>query len=170
MTSEGKIDVSKSTDKNIQPRAGWAVSPFEEMERMFDGVFGRSWPRGFMRPHEIDWGDTVAPFEGRSPKVDVINRDKEIVVKAELPGVNKENLEVSLSDTTLTLRATSKYEDTEEKGEYYRRELSQGEFVRTLKLPAEVDGAKAKASFKDGILELIAPKVVAAKRHNVKVD
>lgn len=170
MTTEEKINVSKSADKNIQPRASRALSPFEEMERMFDGIFGRSWPRGFMRPIEIDWGDTAAPFEGRNPKVDVINRDKEVVVKAELPGVKKDDLDVSLSDNTLTLRATSKHEETEEKGEYFRREMSRGEFVRTLTLPAEVDGAKAKASFKDGILELTAPKVVAAKRHSVKVE
>lgn len=153
MTSEEKIDVNKSADKNVQPRASRALSPFEEMERMFDGIFGRSWPRGFMRPFEIDWADTAVPFEGRSPKVDVINRDKEVVVKAELPGIKKDDLDVSLSENTLTLRAISKHEETEEKGEYFRREMSRGEFVRTLALPAEVDGAKAKASFINPVIK-----------------
>ncbi len=170
MIKEDKKDVAKSAEKNVQPRASRALSPFEEMERMFDGFFNRSWPRNFMRPFEMDWGEMPAPFEGRAPKVDVINRDKEVVVKAELPGVKKEDLEISLSDNTVTLRASTKHEENEEKGEYHRRELSRGEFVRTLTLPAEVDGAKAKASFNDGILELTVPKVVAAKRHSVKVD
>lgn len=98
----------------------------------------------------IDWGGMPEPFEGRTPKVDVINRDKEVLVKAELPGVKKEDVDVQVADNSVTIQATTKHEEVEEKGEYHRRELSSGEFVRTLPLPAEVDDNKAKASFYGG--------------------
>ena len=111
-----------------------------------------------------------SPFEGRSPKVDVIDRDKEIVVKAELPGLKKDDLEVGIIDNRFTIKASTKHEEETEEGEYHRRELSTGSFVRTLILPADVDGAKAKALFKDGMLELTMPKQEQAKRHNVKIE
>lgn len=162
-------DVTKSRSQELQ--RGGALSPFEEMERMFQSLWGQPWwPRRMMRPFEGEFGNLPAPFEGRTPKVDVIERDKEVLVKAELPGVKKEDLDVSVSDTSVTIRASTRHEEKKEEGEYYRREMSRGEFVRTLGLPAEVDGAKAKASFKDGILELTVPKVVESRRHKVSVS
>lgn len=170
MTKQEKKGVSKTTDKDVQVHRGHALSPFDEMEHMFDNFFGRSWPGSFMRPMKIDWGGMPEPFEGRTPKVDVINRDKEVLVKAELPGVKKEDVDVQVTDNTVTIKASTKHEEVEEKGEYHRREMSSGEFQRTLPLPAEVDGNKAKASFKDGVLELTLPKLVAAKRHSVNIE
>ena len=66
--------------------------------------------------------------------------------------------------------ARTSAEKKEEKGDYYRREMSKGEFSRTVGLPAEVDGAKAKASFKDGLLELTLPKVKKTTKHKIKVE
>ena len=77
-------------------------------------------------------------------------------------------MEVSLTDKTITIRATTRNETNEENGEYHRREISTGEVSRTLPLPAEVDGQKASAEFKDGILEIVLPKVAKSKR--VQVD
>lgn len=170
MAKSEKREVAKPEGQALQTRASRALSPFEEMERMFDTFFGQPWPRRFMRPFEVDWGKLPAPFEGQTPKVDVIDRDKEVVIKAELPGVKKEDLDISVSNDSVTIRASTKHEEKEEEGEYYRREMSRGEFVRTLTLPAEVDGSKAKAEFKDGVLELTAPKVVASKRHKVSIS
>src|SRR5919201_1797946 len=96
-------------------------------------------------------GGGLVPFEGRMPQVDMFDRETEIVIRVALPGVAKEDLEVSMTDETVTIRASTRREAKEEKGEYYRRELSQGEFQRTLRLPAAVKGAEAKATFKDGI-------------------
>jgi HSP20 family protein len=169
MAKTEKKEVTKTAEGKVQPRGSDVLSPFDEMDRMFDRFFGRSWPRSFLRPLEADWS-VPAPFEGRTPKVDVIERDKEVVVKAELPGVQKENVEISVTDHSLTLRATTREEKTEEKGEYHRRELSRGEFVRSLTLPADVDGSKAKATYKDGVLELVVPKIEVSKRHSVKID
>ncbi len=144
-------------------------SPFEEMDRLFESFFPRSW----LRPMRWEWpamGELTAPFEGRLPKVDVVDRDSDILVRAELPGVDKKDLDISITDNTVTIHATTSSEREEEKGEYYRREISRGTFSRTVALPAEVNADGAKASFKDGILELTVPKVEKAKRRRIEVQ
>jgi HSP20 family protein len=110
------------------------------------------------------------PLQGNMPNMDVIDRDDEIVVQAELPGVNKEDLDISLSETAITVKGTTHREEKEEKGDFYRREMSRGSFTRTVSLPGKVDGTKAKASFKDGVLEVTLPKLEGAKRHTIKVE
>ncbi len=170
-----KQDVSVSKEdkqmKRVTPRG--ALSPFEEMEREMEHRFRRFGHHGWMQPFRWGgpfWSDMAAPFEGKVPSVDVIERDEEILVRAELPGVDKKDLEVSLSDNTLTIKGSTKTEEKEEKGDYYRREVSTGSFSRTVRLPAEVDGDKVQSSFKDGLLELTLPKVKKAKRHTIKVE
>lgn len=146
-----------------------SLSPFEEMDRLFESVFPRSW----LRPLRWEWpalGELATPFEGRLPKVDVVDRDNDILVRAELPGVDKKDLDISITDNTVTIHAVTSRESEEEQGEYYRREISRGSFSRTLALPAEVDADGAKASFKDGILELTVPKVAKAKRRRIEVQ
>ena len=163
--------MNKETEKGkkgLQRRAAGMMNPFEDMERWFDDFFPRRW----MRPRwEFpSFPEFESSFEGRYPKVDVINRDSEVVVRAELPGVSKENLDVSMADNKLTIRATTHSEQKEEKEEYYRREMSRGEFQRTLIIPDDVDAEKIQASFKDGILELTMPKLKSAERRSIKVD
>jgi HSP20 family protein len=145
---------STKEEKALAPRGGGLVA-FEEMDRWFDEV-ARRW---------------LSPFEGRMPQVDMFDRETEIVIRAALPGVAKEDLELSMTDDeTVTIRASTRREAKEGKGEYYRRELSQGEFQRTLRLPVAVKGVEAKATFKDGILELVLPKVEQAKSKKIKVE
>jgi len=172
MAKQGKDkgEISSSTKGGgLQQRQRRAMSPFDEMDRMFEGFF----PRGWMRPMRMDWPEwstLQAPFEGRTPKVDVVERDNEVVVRAELPGVDKDNLDVSVTDDSVTIKATTQQESEEEKDDYHRREISQGSFSRTVALPASVQSDQAKASFKNGMLELTLPKAVPAKRHNIKVE
>ncbi|HKK13588.1 MAG TPA: Hsp20/alpha crystallin family protein, partial [Gammaproteobacteria bacterium] len=101
---------------------------------------------------------------------DVIDRDNDILVRAEIPGVAKEDLDLSLNDRTVTLRGTVRREQKKEEGDYYFAETSQGEFSRTVALPAEVDGSKAKASYRDGVVELTLPKAETAKRHRIPIE
>ncbi len=166
------VPVSKEKREMQKSHRGRRLSPFDEMEREMDRWFGR-FGHGWMRPFHWGrpfWSDLEAPFEGMVPSVDVIDRDEEVVVRVELPGVDKKNLEVSLSDDSLTIKGSTKTEQEEEKGDYYHREVSSGSFSRTVRLPAEVDGEKVKSSFKDGILELTLPKVKKAKRQTIKVE
>jgi HSP20 family protein len=112
----------------------------------------------------------MLPFEGKMPAVDVSDLDDEVVVRAELPGVEKKDVDVSMSDNTVTIKGSTKREEKEEKGDYYRCETTCGAFTRTVALPAEVDGSKAKAKFKDGLLELTLPKMEKSKRRSIEVD
>lgn len=147
---------------------GRAPSPFEEMDRFFEGVF----PRGWMRPFRWSmpaWSD-MAQLEGKIPQVDVIDRAGDIMVKAAVPGVEKKDLDISVTDHTVTIKGTTSHESKEEKGDYYRSEISRGSFSRTVALPGEVDADKARAVFKDGMLELTLPKRASSKRHSVKVE
>lgn len=134
----------------------------EEMERMMESINPRNW---FRHSH----GD-FPMFSESLPQVDVIDREDEVVVKASVPGIKKEDLEVSLTDHTVTIRGCTKSEEKEEEGEYYRHEISCGAFLRTVTLPAAVDDSNVKASFKNGILEICAPKVESSKRHSIKID
>ncbi len=146
-----------------------ALSPFEEMDRLMESLFPRQWLRPF-RWEMPTWSELGAPLEIRSPRVDIIDRDNEIVVKAEIPGVNKEDLDVSMTESTVTIKGSSSHEEKEEKGNYYRCEISRGAFTRTVALPADVDADKAKAVFNDGILELTIPKVEKSKRKSITVE
>ncbi len=144
------------------------LSSFEDMERVFENLFPRSWLRG--SNSGLAFSEKLAtPFEGHMPKVDIIDRDDEIFVRAELPGVNKKDIDISMTDNTVTIKGESHKEEKEEKGNYYRCETSHGCYTRTLTLPAEVNSDKADAKFKDGVLELTLPKMERAKRRNIKV-
>lgn len=106
----------------------------------------------------------------RMPKVDVIDKDDAVVVRAEVSGVKKEDLEISLGDNTVTIRGCTRHEEKEQKGEYYRSEISRGEFSRTVALPCAVDSNRSSAKLEDGMLELTLPKLEKAKRHTIKVN
>jgi HSP20 family protein len=158
-----------STQSMQKAHASRVLGPLDEMDRLFDRMLASNWLHPLRREWPA-WAERMVPFEGKTPRVDIIDREAEVVIRAEVPGVKKEDLDVSLNDNTVTIRGTSKQEETEEKGEYCRREMSYGEFTRTLALPADVDRAKAKAIFKDGVLELTLPKAETAKRSSVRIE
>lgn len=167
-TNETEVKVTKSEAAPVAEKPRQALSPFEEMERYMEEVFPRSW----LRPMRWEWPDwsSLARFEMKTPKVDIIDRENEILVRADLPGVEKENLEVSMTDNTVTIKGETSKEVKEEKGDYYRRETMHGSFSRTVALPSDIDNTQAKASFKNGVLELTVPKVEKAKRRTVTVE
>ncbi len=147
--------------ENIVPLRPFGM--LDEMERMFETLAPHGWMRPFM------W-ERALLGEGQ-PQIDVIDRDDNILVRAAIPGVKKEDLEVSTTDHTVTIRGSTSHETKEEeKGEFYRHEIISGNFLRTITLPASVDESKAKAVFKDGLLELTLPKRESAKRHTIKIE
>ena len=152
--------IQKSDKENVVPFRPMSV--FEEMEHMFENFMPRGWLHPFKR-------EQVMMAEGM-PRVDVIERDDNIVVRAALPGVDKDDLNVSTTPQTVTIRGTTRKETKEEKGEYFRCEISTGSFLRTLTLPAPIDEDKVKAKFKDGMLELELPKLESAKRRSINIE
>ncbi len=167
-----KKDVTSGESRTKEGRKGThlaPLSPFDEMDRLFGGML----PRTRMRPFDWEWpswAEMTALAESKVPKMDIIERDNEVVVRAELAGVDKKDLDVSVTDNTVTVKGSTKEEHKEEKGDYFRSEIKQGSFSRTASLPCEVDGNKAKANFSDGILELVIPKLEGSRRHSVKVE
>lgn len=134
-----------------------ASSAFEPMERFMQAAF---MPLTWFRP----W--VAIPS---APKLDVIDRDSSVLVRAEVPGVRKNRLEVEASDISLTIKGEVEHEETHEDEHYRISETSRGAFVRTVHLPSEVDSTKARATFKDGIVEVTLPKLDRSRPHQLKL-
>jgi HSP20 family protein len=162
-------DKEKKATRREAPGGAGALTPFADMERLLEGMMPFGWMRRMRRGWPA-WEDIELPFEDRVPRVDVIEHDEAIVVHAELPGVTKDDLDVSLAGDRLTIKAKTRHESEETKGEYHRREISRGELTRTVRLPASVDADKAEAKFADGLLELTLPKTVPAQRQSIQLD
>jgi len=165
------MEKQTQTQPGIQvQKAAPAPTPslYEEMDRLFEEFLGDGWMRPWRLPRPAR--STGRSLESRVPRVDVIDRDGEVAVKAELPGVDKKDLNVSMTEDSVTIKGSSRREEKEERGDYYRCEISRGEFSRMVSLPAPVDAAKAKASFKDGVLELVIPKLEARTRRTVDIE
>lgn len=159
-----KKDIVK-TSKTDEPRG---LMSFDDLDRWFDDMLSRRWMSPFDAKF-LHFPSMDFPLGIEMPKVDVIETDAEVKVNAALPGVKKEDLDVTLSSQTITIKASTKKEEKEEKGEFYRREIRRGEFQRTVTLPAPVDTDKAKASFKDGMLEIVLPKLEKSKRKSIQI-
>ena len=138
--------------------------PEVDMDRMFEDFLGRR-----MLPFSPERWWPAAPMKITTPAVDLYEEKDDIVVKAELPGMEKDNIEVNLSDRRLTIKGEKKQEEEVKKEGYYRSERSYGSFVRTLELPREVQTDKVKAAFKNGILMIRLPKTEEANKKETKV-
>lgn len=137
-------------------RLGW----FDED---FDDIF-----EGFFRPMRVF---EEAPQRGLAPAVDVSENDNEYIVRAELPGVKKEDINVTLEDGVLAISGETKSETDEKKGgRVIRQERRSGKYMRSLRLGTQVDEHKTKAKYKDGVLELVLPKAESVKPKRIAVD
>lgn len=143
------------------------LSLLDEMERLFEPWQQRS---SWLRPFRNEWSELASGLELRVPNIDMVDYDDHILVKAELPGIDKKDVTITMTDRSLTLNGSSRQETKEEKGDYYCHEISKGSFSRTMIFPCLVDDGKAKAKFHDGILELNVPKVEKSTRHTIKID
>ncbi|WP_290649218.1 Hsp20/alpha crystallin family protein [Aquisalimonas sp.] len=143
------------------------MNPLEDVEQLFDRFFGG--PRRSMLAEFPLWDAVLASAPSRPPKVDVVDREKEILVRAELPGIERKDLDVSVNEHTVTVKGQSRRESEDEDSDYYRREIAQGSFTRTVALPGAVDADSASAKFSDGILELTLPKRKESHRRRVEV-
>jgi HSP20 family protein len=154
---------TKESTEGIPSRPAGSLLSFDEFDSFFDDFLSRRWPR------LLDW-NFPAGFDRGFPKIDILDHDNEIEVQAALPGIKKEDLDVTINNQTITIRTSTKEEKKEEeKGKYFRREITRGEFQRTVSLPDNVDDANAKASFKDGILTVTIPKTEKSKRKTIEI-
>lgn len=133
----------------------------EEMERYFEDLFGRPlWPAVWRRlPSETGW----------APAIEVFEKEDKFVVRAELPGMKEEDIDVSVVGNTLTIKGERKAESEVKEEDYYCCERSYGSFYRAITLPTNVDTEKIEASYGDGILEVNLPKAPEAKEKKVTI-
>jgi HSP20 family protein len=128
-----------------------------EMDRLFERFF-EGWP--FMASGgEGEW----------VPSVDVSEKAKEVIVRAEIPGIDPKDIDLSIQGNVLTIRGERKKEETEKGEDFHRVERSYGAFSRSIRLPAEVEVAKVKADYKEGVLRINLPKTKESEVKKIQV-
>ena len=129
----------------------------DRMNRLFDDA-GRGWR-----------ADEPAATTSWSPSVDIFETEGEIIVKAELPGLDRKDIVLHLENNVLTLRGVRKFEKETKDENYHRIERSYGAFNRSFSIPATVDEEKIRADYKDGVLKIVLPKKEQAKPKQIKI-
>ncbi len=145
-------------------KPGRQVSPLrrlrsleDDMESIMERFFGEAF--------------SPAAAEGIwAPVVDVKNRKKDVVVKAELPEIDAKDVDITVDGDILTIKGERKAEEEKEEENYYYAERSYGSFARAIRLPSAVDESKTKANYKNGLLTITLPKKEEEKAKQVKVD
>jgi HSP20 family protein len=135
----------------------------EEMERRFEDTFGRPFlPAVWRRIPMVEMG--------WAPAIEVYEKEDKFMVKAELPGMTEEDIDVSVVGDTLTIKGERKAESEVKEEDYYCCERSYGSFSRSIALPSSVDAKKIEASYEDGVLEVSLPKAPEVKAKKVAVS
>jgi HSP20 family protein len=123
----------------------------------------------FNEPFLRSGGDDELRMGTWYPAVDMFDDDDKIVIKAELPGMDKKDISVDIENRVLTLSGERNYENEVKEENFYRRERASGKFKRAFNLPADVDSDKIKADFKDGVLKVEIPKPEEHKPKQITV-
>ena len=160
----------KESEKIVRVEPSSVLSPFEDMERWFEDMLRRpfsfldlhSWPR-LHRWNEVDQIRASA---------DLFDDGENVVLKVELPGIKKDEVEVTVTADLVTISGEKKKESKVKKKDYYRMECSSGSFTQSFRLPAGVVTDKAKAKFENGVLSVQIPNTEHAKKKvkQVKVE
>ncbi|MDH5516878.1 MAG: Hsp20/alpha crystallin family protein [Gammaproteobacteria bacterium] len=159
-----KKDLSKSSNNEQHSY----LSAFSNLEHKIENMFNHFWHNPLKNAAETD--PAVAVTFPHFPTMDVIDRDKEIFIKAELPGIEKEDIDVSISNNRLLIKAHTRVEKKEENADYLKQEIRNNEVYRSFLLPGEVDDNNIKTSFRNGVLELTIPKHENSHRRRIKVE
>jgi len=136
------------------------VRELDEFQNRLSSFFGRQPARrGGEGMFTSEW----------APSVDVIEDEKEFVVKAELPEVKKEDVHVTVENGVLTIQGERKFENEKKTKRFHRSERAYGSFIRSFSLPEGADSARLRAEFKDGLLQVHMPKSEKAKPKHIEV-
>jgi len=139
------------------------LTPFRDFERMrseMDRLWNSFFERGTLRGEE--GGEWL-------PSLDIAETKNEIVVKAEVPGLEAKDIDISLSEGLLIIKGEKKQEREEKEENYHLVERSYGTFTRSIRIPNEVQSDKINASYKNGVLKIVLPKSEEAKKKEVKI-
>lgn len=129
----------------------------DEMDKLFEDFFGRG-------------GFPVFTASGWLPPMDIMETKKDVVVAIELPGINPKEVSISIMEDRLTVKGEKRQEQDLKAEDLFRSERSFGTFQRTVQLPGEVLGDRAKATYKDGVLTIVLPRSQKAKPKEIRVE
>jgi HSP20 family protein len=158
----------KDTKPVVRRRTEMEPTRFSNVERMFEEWFEDFWSRPvsrFWRPDFL----RLRSIALEAPALDVYDQKDDVIVKAEIPGLTKDEIEISLEGNFLTVKGEKKKEEEVKEEDYYRHERTFGAFSRTIELPVDIKTDKVNASFNNGVLEIRLPKAEEAKKNVVKV-
>ena len=154
-----------------QKPESWGLAPFrratslrDELDSLFNLAFGR------LADANVENGRGLQLLEGWSPAVDIYEDKDTLLVKAELPGLKKEDIGISLHEGYLTLSGERKEEAKQEGADVYRSERWVGRFHRSISLPCRVDAVKIKATYNEGVLTVTLPKAEEAKPKQIPIS
>jgi HSP20 family protein len=161
---QGNIQRGKQSEDSPRREAGIArrdafpfASPFSLLQRFFNDDLMSLFDDLGTRRTQAAPATRAQTAMAWTPKIDVVQRNNELVVRADLPGINPDDVSVEISDDAITISGERKQEHVEENGSVYRFERTHGAFYREIPLPKGAIANQAKASFKDGVLEITAP-------------
>jgi len=141
---------------------------FEEMmNRMFESFWGRPTSRRLLSSGERG---AVVPSEYREPFIDVMEKDKEIIATAEMPGLEKKDIKINVTEDMLEISAETKQEEKKEEKGYIYRERRSGSYYRAISLPSPVDPDNSKATYENGVLEIKMPKTEVKKKTPLMIE
>lgn len=138
--------------------------PFSDLISLRDAM-DRLFEESFVRPTSR----ALAPWGGGELAIDMYEADNNIVVKASTPGVKPEDIDISISGNTLTIKGETKEEQEIKEENYIRRERRYGSFMRSIPLPGDVNSDKAEAEFENGVLTIKIPRAEEAKAKTIKI-
>jgi HSP20 family protein len=141
---------------------------FEEMmNRMFENFWGGTTSRRLLSSGERG---AIVPAMSREPFIDVMENDKEIIAKAEMPGLEKKDIKINVTNDMLEISAETKQEEKKEEKGYIYRERRSGRYYRAISLPSPVDPDNSKATYENGVLEIKMPKTEVKKKTPLMIE
>lgn len=173
--AESPTKLPIKSEKTAAPasHAGWA--PFESLRREIDRLFDDFHPFGWRLPVSPSAFDFKLPRPSGAgwpvvPAFDLAEKEKEYEITAELPGLDEKDVEIRLSNHSLTIKGEKKEEREEKQKDYYLSERRYGSFYRSFQLPEGVDADKIDATFAKGVLTVKLPKTAEARKAEKKIS
>ncbi len=143
---------------------------FRRFEEMMNRMFEDFWGRPARRLLPSGEKGEIVPAEYRQPFIDVMETDKEVIATAEMPGLEKSDIKINLTEDKLEISAETKHEEKKEEKGYVYRERRSGSYYRAISLPSPVNPDESKASYKNGILEIKMTKTEIKKKKPLRVE
>ncbi len=140
----------------------------ENMNRMFGKIWGIPVNRSLLLPGERT--TTGANEKYRKPFIDLVETDKEVIATVEMPGLDKGDIKINLTEDELEISAETKHEEEKKEKDYTYKERRSGSYFRMISLPSSIDSDKSKVSYKNGILQITMPRTEIKKKTSLKVE